>query len=120
VSVGNPHAVVLWQEAWESQRLATVGCELQGAPLFPEGVNVELVKTVGRRRCRTFFYERGAGPTASSATGSAAVFSVLRRLGIAADPLRVAGKGGTITVTGYDPIQVINSCRIVSCAEIDV
>ncbi|MBN2347064.1 MAG: diaminopimelate epimerase [Candidatus Aminicenantes bacterium] len=87
VAVANPHAVVLCRTLPSAARLAALGKKLQGHALFPGRVNVEFVQFVSREHCRVFFYERGVGPTPASSTGSAAVFAVLRRLGLAGDRL---------------------------------
>ena len=57
--------------------------------MFPKRVNVEFVEPTADGHCRVFFYERGVGPTLASSTGSAAVFAVLRRLGMAGDRLDI-------------------------------
>ncbi len=99
VSVGNPHAVVLRRTMPGVARLEALGKKLEGHLMFPGRVNVEFVQPRGPS-CRVFFYERGVGPTRASSTGSAAVFAVLRRLGMAGDQLQieplapVPGNGG--------------------------
>ena len=89
VSVGNPHAVVICREMPEVEQLAAMGKEIEGHAMFPKRVNVEFVRPVGPGSCQVFFYERGVGPTLASSTGSAAVFAVLRRLGMAGDRLDI-------------------------------
>ena len=89
VSVGNPHAVVVCRKLPAAARLASLGKKLEGHPLFPKRVNVEFVQPLGAENCRVYFYERGVGPTLASSTGSAAVFAVMRRLGMAGDQLRI-------------------------------
>ncbi len=89
VSVGNPHAVVLCRKLPAPARLARLGEKLEGHPLFPMRVNVEFVQVLGAEHCRVYFYERGVGPTQASSTGSAAVFAVLRRLGLVGDRLLI-------------------------------
>jgi diaminopimelate epimerase len=90
VSVGNPHAVVVSRKLPAAARLARLGKELEGHPLFPKRVNVEFVEVLDAENCRVYFYERGVGPTLASSTGSAAVFAVLRRLGLAGERLQIA------------------------------
>lgn len=90
VSVGNPHAVVLCRGKLPAPgRLVALGRKLEGHPLFPRRVNVEFVQRTAPGRCRVFYYERGVGPTQASSTGSAAVFAVLRRLGMAGERLEI-------------------------------
>ena len=73
--------------------------------MFPKRVNVEFVEPASDDHSRVFFYERGVGPTQASSTGSAAVFAVLRRLGLAGDrlgiDLKAAGKESGSHGAGY-------------------
>ena len=71
----------------DQKKLTALGKKLESHPMFPERVNVEFVYFSDAENCRVFFYERGVGPTLASSTGSAAVFAVLRRLGMVRDRL---------------------------------
>ncbi len=117
VSTGNPHAVVLTGEDTDRATLEHMGKELESAPMFPSKTNVELVSFRDEAHCRVFFYERGVGFTQSSSTGSAAVFSVLRRLGRITDTLRLtpygAGQKECIKISGKPEVCIENSTKIV-------
>ena len=63
--------------------------------------------------CRVFFYERGVGPTLASSTGSAAVFAVLRRLGLVKDRLLIDCGADKIAVTWKQGIFIHNFTRLV-------
>ncbi len=89
VSVGNPHAVVICRDMPGGEQLASLGKKIEGHAMFPKRVNVEFVRFRGADDCRVYFYERGVGPTLASSTGSAAVFAVLRRLGMVRDRLLI-------------------------------
>jgi diaminopimelate epimerase len=94
VNIGNPHFVIFvtalparWRE--DSQRIQA------RAELFPGGVNVEWVERRSAAEIAIHIYERGAGETRSSGTGSsaAAAAAVASR---GCDPdLRVVAPGGT-------------------------
>lgn len=97
ISFGNPHFVVLvkdfdfdWQRAGEA---------IQESGRFAAGVNVEFVRTRSETTLEARFYERGAGATRSSGTGScaSAVASVLS--GDARSPVKVIAQGGEQTVS---------------------
>lgn len=94
VAVGNPHVVILLDRFPGVTEANTLGEEISGLNLFPRGVNVEFVWDIRNHRCRAHFHERGAGQTAFSATGSAAVFAVLQR---------EKGITGLLTLTGLEP-----------------
>lgn len=105
VSVGNPHAVVLCRRLPGVARLEALGRKLERHPMFPGGVNVEFVQP-GGPSCRVYFYERGVGPTRASSTGSAAVFAVLRRLGLAGEQLQVEHEPEPIRLDWRDGIHI--------------
>jgi len=117
VAVGNPHAVVLCRERTDPGQLAALGKKLESHPLFPKRVNVEFVHFTHAENCRVFFYERGVGPTQASSTGSAAVFAVLRQLGLVRDRLRVDCGADQIAVSWNQGIFIHNFTRLVCRGE---
>jgi diaminopimelate epimerase len=125
VAVGNPHAVVICRDRPDPKKLALLGEKLESHPMFPERVNVEFVcftdgehpidgtVALAPASCRVFFYERGVGPTKASSTGSAAVFAVLRRLGMINDRLLVDCGAAKIAVTWKQGIFINNFTRLI-------
>jgi diaminopimelate epimerase len=96
VSMGNPHYVIFVPEfAHDWQTLAA---EIQQSANFPQGVNVEYVVVKGKRDIQARFFERGAGETQSSGTGSCACAVAAVAAGRAGSPVRVHAPGGTQTV----------------------
>lgn len=97
VSMGNPHAV-LFTDSYDAAELRRIGPRIETHPRFPRKTNVELVEVLSPHEIRMGIWERGAGETASSGTGSAAsaVASILNRR--AESPVAVQCEGGTITV----------------------
>lgn len=96
LSMGNPHFVVFgdkFPEEW--QKLAA---EIQKQSDFPEGVNVEFVKISGTHSIEVLFFERGAGETQSSGTGSCASAVASVHGGHVSSPVSVHAVGGTQTV----------------------
>jgi diaminopimelate epimerase len=96
VSMGNPHYVVFvpkFSADWRKQAI-----EIQHNPQFPQGVNVEMVVVDGPHDVRVLFFERGAGETRSSGTGSCASAMASIATGRAESPVRVHAPGGTQTV----------------------
>jgi diaminopimelate epimerase len=93
ISIGNPHYVVFVNEFpddWQSQAV-----EIQRSPNFSHGVNVEWVKVDGKHDIRALFFERGAGETRSSGTGSCASAAAAIATGVAESPVKVHAPGGT-------------------------
>ena len=96
VSMGNPHYVIFVSEFarnWQTQ-----AAEIQKLPQFPEGVNVEYIVVDSKFDLRARFYERGAGETRSSGTGSCACALAGMSTGRADSTVKVHAPGGTQTV----------------------
>jgi diaminopimelate epimerase len=117
VSVGNPHAVVICREMPDGEHLASLGKKIEGHAMFPKRVNVEFVQFRGADDCRVYFYERGVGPTLASSTGSAAVFAVLRRLGMVCDRLLIDLEPEKIAISWRDGIFIHNFTRLICRGE---
>jgi len=96
VSMGNPHYVVFvpdFSENWQMK-----AAEIQRSPEFPHGMNVEMVVVDGKHDLTARFFERGAGKTQSSGTGSCASAVAAMATGKAESPVRVHAPGGIQTV----------------------
>jgi diaminopimelate epimerase len=96
VSMGNPHYVMFVSEFPVDWRARSV--EIQRDSKFPQGVNVVWVKHTGKHEVQVLFYERGAGETQSSGTGSCSAAVAGMTLGLTESPIKVHGPGGTQTV----------------------
>ena len=116
VSVGNPHAVCLVAPDTRDREMTARGKRLQASPLFPQGVNVEVVRPgASKSQWQACFIERGAGETRSSSTGCAAVFAVLRQQRLINETAIIEScAGSSIEVSGHlGSIKVENTTRIV-------
>jgi diaminopimelate epimerase len=70
-SMGNPHLVVLDAEGLDALDLS-VAPRVDPVASYPDGVNVEVVETVGSQHIRMRVHERGSGETRSCGTGACA------------------------------------------------
>jgi len=105
VSMGNPHYVIFFSEFRVSEFPADWllrAAEIQQSSQFPEGVNVEFVMMEGKHDLQARFFERGAGETKSSGTGSCACAVAAIATGRAESPVRVHAPGGAQTVRSED------------------
>ena len=96
VSTGNPHFVVFvegFPPKWQEQ-----GAEIGSHAHFKHGVNVEFVKAVDPENIEIRIFERGAGETQSSGTGSCASAVAAITSGRAKSPVQVHAPGGIQTV----------------------
>jgi diaminopimelate epimerase len=94
IDVGNPQCAVpvdSFDFDWRS-----MGAEIESHPHFPNRTNVSFIRHVDAHTIDVRFYERGAGETNSSGTGStgAAAAAVIR--GMAQSPVRVLTPAGPL------------------------
>jgi diaminopimelate epimerase len=98
LSMGNPHAVQVVADI-ERAPVATQGPRIEHHPRFPRRVNAGYMQVVDRANIRLRVWERGAGETLACGTGAcAAVVAGIRR-GLVDSPVRVATRGGALTIT---------------------
>lgn len=96
LNVGNPQCAVFVDAIPEDWRISAALAEADKR--FPERTNVSFVRVLDEHNIETVFFERGAGETRSSGTGStgAAVAAVLR--GKAKSPVIVHTPAGELTL----------------------
>ena len=113
VSMGNPHYVIFvddfpahWQE---------VAAEVQAnAEMFPNGTNVEFVRVADDEKIEIRIFERGAGETMSSGTGSSASAAAAITIGRTKKVVSVVSPGGPQTVSWEDDeLKLDGPARIV-------
>lgn len=94
LDVGNPQCAVVVDDLDFNWR--ELGREMESHPRFPRRTNVSFVRVVDRHTIEARFYERGAGPTLSSGTGSmgAVVAAILN--GRVESPVRVITQAGDL------------------------
>jgi diaminopimelate epimerase len=71
LSMGNPQCIVILPEEGDVDWMA-LGPEIERHPFFPNRTNVGFVRVIGSDRIEARFWERGAGHTLASGTGSCA------------------------------------------------
>ena len=96
LAVGNPHAVVFPDEPVDEFPLLEIGPLVENHPLFPNRINFEIANVVDRGRLKARIFERGAGETLSSGTGSTAVAVASRLHGFTDDTVDVMVPGGVL------------------------
>jgi diaminopimelate epimerase len=102
VSMGNPHAVQVVADV-DRAPVATQGSRIEQDPRFPRRVNAGYMQVIDRANIRLRVWERGAGETPACGTGAcAAVVAGIRR-GLLDSVVRVATRGGSLTVAWRGP-----------------
>lgn len=71
VSMGNPHAIV-WYDDVTNLDIEKVGPGFHDHPMFPDRVNTEFAKVLDRNHVQMRVWERGAGETWACGTGACA------------------------------------------------
>ena len=115
VDVGNPQCVMMVEEfPSEWRRLGRV---IETHDRFSQGTNVSFVKKIDDHHLAVRFWERGAGETISSGTGStgAAVAAIL--LGRARSPVTVATPSGKLQVTWDGEVVLRGAATIIAQGE---
>ena len=113
--VGNPQCAVPVDDFdfdWRS-----MGAEIERHPHFPNRTNVSFIKVVDPHTIEARFYERGAGETMSSGTGStgAAAAALVRR--IATSPVRVLTPAGPIDLRFENDVYLTGPAEIVAAGD---
>jgi diaminopimelate epimerase len=97
VSIGNPHAVQVVDDA-ESAPVLADGPLIEHHPRFPNRVNAGFMQIIDRHRIALRVFERGVGETRACGTGAcAAVVAGIRR-GLLDSPVKVAMHGGELSI----------------------
>jgi len=106
LSMGNPQCV-LFVPRLDGVNLGEIGPLLEDHPIFPNRTNVEFTHVLSRDEIEILIWERGAGHTLSSGTGScaAAVASMLN--GLTNRSVRVRTEGGLLHVEWRDDDMVM-------------
>ena len=120
LNVGNPH-LVFFVDALDAARVRELGPIIEHDAAFPERINVN-VANVGADGILLRTWERGAGLTLSCGTGACAtaVAAIIQKK--AASPVRVAMKGGDLTIAWApgEPIRMRGAATHVFSGEIDL
>lgn len=115
LNVGNPQCAVFvdgFEFDW-----AALGAEIESHPHFPDRTNVSFVRVVDRHRLEVRFFERGAGVTMSSGTGSAGAVWAAKLRGEVENPVRVETPGGPLDVRWDERLWLTGPAVIVARGE---
>ena len=115
LNVGNPQCAVFCDEFPDDW--VPVARQIEPHPRFPNRTNVSFVRVTDRHTIEARFFERGAGETLSSGTGSvgAAVAAILR--GEADSPVRVITAAGGLDVRWEESVYLTGPAEIVARGE---
>jgi diaminopimelate epimerase len=115
LNIGNPHAVLLGPLP-DDTRLARIGAALERHSMFPDRTNVEFAEVEAPSRVRIRIWERGAGATRSSGTGSCAALIAAAQFGGAERDAEIIAPGGAQRVEWRDDGVYLTGSAEVLCA----
>lgn len=111
LNVGNPQCAIFVKQLPDDWR--KIAAEAEGLERFPKRSNVSLVKLLSRHSIEAVFYERGAGETRSSGTGStgAAVAAILR--GGVQSPVEVKTPAGSLMLRWDESVFLVGPAELI-------
>lgn len=116
LSMGNPQFVAMvnrFETGWQVQ-----AHDISHHKHFPNGTNVELAKVLDKHEIEIRIFERGAGETLSSGTGSSAAAVAAIVSGKVQSPVQVMAPGGIQTVRWEDgEVILYGSARLLCRGE---
>jgi diaminopimelate epimerase len=112
VWVGNPQCAVPVADFDFDWR--AMGAEIERHPHFPHRTNVSFLKALDEHTIEVRFFERGAGETMSSGTGSTGAAAAAVARGMARSPLQVITPAGPIGVRLEDEVYLTGPAEIVA------
>ncbi|OHB61751.1 MAG: diaminopimelate epimerase [Planctomycetes bacterium RBG_13_46_10] len=97
LSIGNPHCVIPMTEVSE-EKTRQLGPFVENHKMFPNRINMQLLKVIDRNNIEIRIWERGAGYTLASGSSSCAAAAAAHKLGFVDRTINVKMPGGTLLV----------------------
>ncbi|MCC7175549.1 MAG: diaminopimelate epimerase [Bryobacterales bacterium] len=115
LNAGNPQCAVFVDDFTLDWR--SLGAEIESHPRFPSRTNVSFVRVEDEHTLDVRFWERGAGETMSSGTGSCgAVWAAMLR-GLVRSPVRVLTPGGPMDARWDETLYLTGPAEITGRGE---
>lgn len=114
MSMGNPQCVIFVNDLG-AVNLEEIGPLIEHHPVFPDRTNVEFARAISREEIEIRIWERGAGHTLSSGTGSCASGVAAALNGLTDRHVRVLTEGGALQVNWQNDgsVMLTASAKIV-------
>ena len=97
LSIGNPHCVIPMDDVSE-RKARELGPLIENHTLFPNRINVQLLKVINRATIGIRIWERGAGYTLASGSSACAAAAAAHKLCLVDDRVTVRMPGGNLFV----------------------
>lgn len=121
VSMGNPHCIVYKDP--DGLDLQSIGKKFENHPAFPDRINTEFVKVLGRNHLKMRVWERGSGETYACGTGACAVAvaSVLNGFCGKGEEITVNLLGGDLKIVYTDEsVYMTGTATLAFTGEVDI
>lgn len=105
LSIGNPHCVIETEDVSE-EAARKLGPLIENHSLFPNRINMQLLKVIDRDTIEIRIWERGAGYTLASGSSSCAAAAAAHRLGLVDEKITVKMPGGDLLIEISDDEQI--------------
>lgn len=116
LNVGNPQCAVFAGDFEFDWR--TLGAQLERHPRFPNRTNVSFVRVVDEHTLDVRFFERGAGETMSSGTGSTGAAAAALARGFVISPVCIHTPAGPLNLRAEaDELYLAGPAEIVAAGE---
>jgi diaminopimelate epimerase len=111
LNVGNPQCAIFADKFPGNWRSVAQECEKH--PRFPNRTNVSFVRLVDRHTIDAVFFERGAGETKSSGTGSTAAACAAILRGVAETPVTIRTPAGDLELRWSDSVYLTGPAELI-------
>jgi diaminopimelate epimerase len=97
LSIGNPHCVIPIEDVSED-KARQLGPHVENHEMFPNRINMQLLRVIDKANIEIRIWERGAGYTLASGSSSCAAAGAAHRLGLVDEKINVKMPGGSLLV----------------------
>jgi diaminopimelate epimerase len=111
LNVGNPQCVIFVDDLPPNWREAAK--EAEAHPRFPNRSNVSFVRVAAPNAIHVVFYERGAGETRSSGTGSTGAGTAAILRGVVESPVEIRTPAGSMSLRWDDSVYLTGPAELI-------
>jgi diaminopimelate epimerase len=105
LSIGNPHCVVPMENI-SADKAKELGPHVEHHELFPNRINMQLLKVIDRNNIEIQIWERGAGYTLASGSSSCAAAGAAYKLGLVDEEVNVKMPGGELLINIVENMEI--------------
>ena len=104
-SIGNPHCVIPMDDI-SAEKAKQLGPFIENHDMFPNRINMQLLKVIDKNNIEIQIWERGAGYTLASGSSSCAAAAVAHKLALVDNEINVIMPGGNLLINITDDQQI--------------